>query len=165
MASFDSEKLVAGMRKLVGEVQRLTQKVEFVEEENGKLRRMHDELTTHLGKIRTSVANMDEMLDAGLKNIGEGLDRILEERTGAIQAESKELRQDVAFLQALVAGHEVVLIEITGDPTTPVFPTDLTKNEADPAAHSEATISPIYGQPRSGTSTEKIGESALSGRS
>lgn len=122
MASFDPEKLVAGMRKIMGEVQKLTAKVEFLEEENGKLRRMNGELASHVNKVRASMADMDEALATGLEKIGAGLNQILDERTGAIETESQELRQDVAFLQALVAGHEVVLFEITGEPTTPVFP-------------------------------------------
>lgn len=123
------------MRKVMGEVQKLTAKIEFLEEENGKLRRMSGELASHVNKVRASMADMDEALATGLDKIGGGLTQILDERTTAIKTESQELRQDVAFLQALVAGHEVVLVEITGEETTPVFPdhptaTDETEEQA-----------------------------------
>lgn len=48
MTSFDPDLFARALRRLVGDVERLKAKVEFVEEENGRLRRANDELAGHL---------------------------------------------------------------------------------------------------------------------
>src|SRR3712207_5816933 len=107
--SIDVEKLARVVQKLAGEVQALK------------------------GGFEERAADVEEDVENRLNNFALGLyDKILEPRFAVLdaqeqqlkrlQGENEKLRADVAYLQALLAGHEVALIGITGQPTEPVFP-------------------------------------------
>jgi hypothetical protein len=102
MTDFDPEKLVAAMRKIV-------QKVEFLEEENGKLRRIQDELAIHLANARKESARQDKLLSTGLDQIAEGLQKLLDTCTDDLKVQNQSLRKDITVLQALAAEHERAL--------------------------------------------------------
>jgi len=55
MVSFDPQIFATAMRKIVGEIKHLKDRVEFLEDENAKLRRRNEELATHLLGLKRSL--------------------------------------------------------------------------------------------------------------
>jgi uncharacterized protein YukE len=100
MASIDPVKLVAAIKKLAGEV----------------------------ADVKTETQRLNETLSTRLEALGAGLADILEETATELKAENerlradnKELRKDITFLQGLVAGHEAVIMGITGRATEVIY--------------------------------------------
>jgi hypothetical protein len=101
MADIDPVKLVAAIKKLAGEV----------------------------AAVKTATESLDKRLSEALNTLGAGLADILEETTqelkdenARLRADNKELRKDITYLQGLIAGHEAVIMGITGKATEVIYP-------------------------------------------
>lgn len=117
MTEFDPTKLVAALRKAMEKVEALTQKVEFLEEQNGKRARMEDELGRHLTSLRTQMQKRAEGFEA---TVCAGLQDVMD--THVVDANRLRDRlqgqeENLLRLEAVVIGHEVALIGFTGQET------------------------------------------------
>ncbi|KQT61317.1 hypothetical protein ASG52_00010 [Methylobacterium sp. Leaf456] len=118
MTNIDPAKLVAALRKAMEKVDTLTERVEFLEEQNGKRARMEDELARQLTSLRTQVQQRADGFEA---TVCAGLQDLLDTQlanTNRLQGQGRHLLQ----LEAFVIGHEAALIGLTGRETELVLP-------------------------------------------
>ncbi|URD38736.1 hypothetical protein M6G65_10140 [Methylobacterium tardum] len=163
MADIDPAKLVAALRKAMTMVEALSLKVEFLEEQNAKRARTEEELAQHLMRLRTEMRerkiHIGDVLIASVNALIDHQDAENER----IRARLGEQEKDLRYLQSYVAGHEVALINLTGQAPELVLLEDLEAETcASPVVEVGAPVS--YPEPEAGGCGSDVSPATTAGR-